>query len=675
MALSALRSICLSLALAQCTGLARNLAAQSPSPTNADPAELDRLRSLALQEGESGKTEDAIRDYQRILSQQPDWKEGTWNLGMLQYTAGHFRDAQLTFAKVTAFAPSLGTAWALLGLAEFENASYDDALTHLQTAQTLGVKDDGEIARVSVYHLGLLYIRAGQFDRATQLLSSSFGTGSPSPQATIAVGLANLRVPLLPAQLDPSREALIAAAGEAAIANDPARFAALLQAHPDIPYIRLCYCRSLAAAGKTAEALQQCLTETTVSPRSPFPWIEASRLQLLQGAPSASLKSAQEAVRVSPDSTEAHAALAQAYQASGHIDLAGKEQQFATAHPLVASAPEQRIVRLYLNPNSTAVPADRANEDRFKQALRSYVAADYPAAAADLKAWLASNPTSGTGWALLGLCEFALKDYDSALIHLDRSAKLGMSASSQSIDEARSTYGILLVRAGRFDEAQTVLATAWHPDGPLTQRVEFTAGLALLQRAQFPESVVPADVPLITAAGHIAILLEKSKYEDAFPQFKTLLAQYPAVPFLHYAYGTALIALSEFDQAAAEMQAERTISPRSELPCLRLASISLRQHDPAPAVRWAQCALELSHDSIDAHYLMGRASLETGDVPAAIRELEIAAALSPASPEIHFNLAKAYAKAKMTDKAQRERETFSRLNEAQKSPTPTPAQR
>jgi hypothetical protein len=60
---------------------------------------------------------------------------------------------------------------------------------------------------------------------------------------------------------------------------------------------------------------------------------------------------------------------------------------------------------------------------------------------------------------------------------------------------------------------------------------------------------------------------------------------------------------------------------------------------------------------------LGRASLEAGDPASAIRELEVAARLSPASPEVHFNLAKAYARVKMTEKAQQERDIFSRLNE------------
>ncbi len=668
----ALRSICLGLVLSPWAlpAWAQSTPAIQPPPAaTANSAEFARLRELATSENEAGKTAEAIRDYQQALALQPDWKEGWWNLGMLQYSGSQFQDAQSTFEKVTALVPNLGIAWGLLGLSEYETRDYDDALAHLQKAQTLGMQDDDEISRVADYHLGLLLNQAGQFDRASTLLAAKFGSGTVPEQVRIALGLAALRVPLLPQKVDPSQEALVLAAGDAASADNPEGFSAILRTHPKLPWLHLAYCRSLARAGRASEALDQCRAETRISPESALPWIEVSRIELQQGALDESLQSAQTAVRLFPSAIEAHQMLAQVAQASGKMDEAEKEREVAATLPPLQAHPEERTVKLYANLSDQA-QADEAAQAQWKQALREYVAADYAAASADLKAWLASTPSSGTGWALLGLCEFALKDYDNALIHLDRSAKLGLNASSESIDQARYTYGILLVHASRFDEAETILATAWHPAGPLRQKVEFALGLALLRRAEFPDQASATETELVSAAGRIAVLLEQSKYDEAFPQFKVLLDRYPNAPFLHYAYGTALIALSEFDQAAAQMQAERTLSPRSELPCLRLASIALRQSDPAPAVKWAQCALDLNHDSVDAHYLLGRASLEAGDVSIAIRELEIASNLSPESPEIHFNLARAYARAKMTDQAERERETFSRLNEAQKASQP-----
>jgi tetratricopeptide (TPR) repeat protein len=676
MPIQVIRSIWLVVALAQLAWVDRAPGAtlpvaQSVAGAAEASADIDSLRKQALEEAEAGKTDAAIRDYQRALELKPDWKEGLWNLGMLQYGSDRFAEAKSTFQRVLEFAPSLGIAWGLLGLSEYETRDYDDALAHLERAQFFGIKDDDEIARVSSYHLGILLIREGEFERASDLLLTTFGAGIVSPQAKIALGLAMLRVPLLPEQLDPSREALVLAAGDAATAgaDEPARLAALLQGYPDVPYLRFSYGLALARAGKEKEALEQFLAETRISPDRPMTWIEVSRLELRQGAVGDSLKAAQMAVRISPGNKDAHELLAQAWEAAGKREQAAAERRFVA--PVIAGhpIPEQRIVLLYANANAiaTAGPDVEDAQQRSNRAMQEYMAGQYSAAITDLKARLGMTPENGTGWALLGLCEYELKDFDNALIHLDRGAKLGLRASPESIASARYTYGILLVHAGRFEQAADVLASAANAAGPLAAKVEYALGLVLLRRKEFPDTGDTREAALVTAAGRIESLLQQSKYDEAFPQFKLLLNRYPATPFLHYAYGTALIALSEFDQATIQMQAEIALSPTSELPLVRLASIALRQHDPATAITWSQNALALAPNSVDAHYLLGRASLEAGDVTSALHELETASKLSPASPEIHFNLAKAYARAKMTEKAQQERDTFSRLNQAAES--------
>ena len=223
MPIPVIRSIGLVVALIQlaCAGRASGEIfpiIQSATGAVTTSSDIDTLRKQALEEAEAGKTDAAIRDYQRALELQPDWKEGLWNLGMLLYSTDRFAEAKPTFQKVLEYAPNLGIAWSLLGLSEYETRDYDSALTHLEKAQVLGIKDD-EIARVSSYHLGILWIRAGEFERASNLLLATFGAGMDSQQAKIALGLATLRVPLLPEQLDPSREALVVAAGEAAAAG------------------------------------------------------------------------------------------------------------------------------------------------------------------------------------------------------------------------------------------------------------------------------------------------------------------------------------------------------------------------------------------------------------------------------------------------------------------------
>ena len=644
-----------------------------PQAATGQPTEqlnIEALQNLAQREGESGQTSEAIRDYQRVLVSRPEWKEGWWNLGVLQYSANQFTDARSTLRHVVGFAPDLGTAWGLLGLSEFEIRDFADALTHLEKAQSLGINDDTEIQRVSVYHLGLLLVRTGNFERASDLLLKTFGESQMSDQLKVALGLATLRIALLPEDVDPSKEGLVLAAGSVASAGADAlgRFPALLQTYPDVPYLHYLCGLLLAKAGRDKEAIGLMDEEIVVSPESPLPWIEISRLRLHLGPAKEALSAAQKAVTLDPTNKIAHERLAAALESVGDTVRSTDERKAADRLTVVQDVPEQRIVLLYKNATSGQSSTTNLKGDQglWNRAMQEYTGGQYSASAGHLKDWLQQNPDSGTAWAVLGLNEFALGDFDNARIHLDRGAKLGLGGSPESLQSARYTFGILQIRAGEFDQASEIL-TAALGTGPLDAKVEYALGLALLRRPELPGQQKQPEVSLVSAAGRIASLLGSSQYDVAFPQFQRLIKENPSAPFLHYAYGTALLAVSEFDEAAAQMQAERAISPISELPCVRLASIALRQHNFADAITWARRALLVSANSTEAHYLLGRASLESGDDETALRELETASKLSPASPEIHFNLAKAYARAKMPEKAEQERAIFSQLNETAES--------
>ena len=254
----------------------------------------------------------------------------------------------------------------------------------------------------------------------------------------------------------------------------------------------------------------------------------------------------------------------------------------------------------------------------------------YSASAGHLKEWLRKNPGNGTGWAVLGLNEFALSEFDNALIHLDRGAQLGLSGSPESLQSARYTFGILLIRRGirpglRCARLGVEKRTTGREGG-------LRSGLALLRRTEIPGQAKQQESGLISSAGKIAILLGNSQYDVAFPEFRRLIEkENPSAPFFHYAYGTALLAVSEFDEASAQMKAEMAISPASELPYVRLASIALRQHHFDDAITWSRHALLIAANSAEGHYLLGRASLESGDDVTALRELETASRLSPSS--------------------------------------------
>ena len=617
--LSRVRNGCVLCCWIVASGLHAGCLAQSVEPQSTGAAEQDS-RSGA-QDGAS------LQELQRRLAAQPDWTEGWWKLGTMAYDSDRFELAQTALRHVVAAMPQMGVAWALLGLSEFETKNFDPALEHLQHAATIGFGGDEEIQQVSSYHLGLLLIRAGRFEDAETVLESSFGT-SANAQVKFALGLAALHVPLLPSEVDTSKEALVSEAGalQAEGVQSLADFKVFVRNNPGVPFAHYAYGVALEKAGKLQDALSAMEAETRVVPWSRLPWLAIARLDSKLGR--------REQARV----------------AQSKADALGRDRQNEGARQLVAEYRGRGGEQLSKTP-----------ED-WQGAMQEYASGHYREAEAALKPWLQDHPNDGTAWAVLGLSEFALGDDDSALLHLQRGTSMGLRASPDAIRTARYTLGILLLHSGQFEEATETLASVAKLS-PGDQKAVYALGLALLRRPELPGAAQSSDSDLVNAAGQIALLLEDSRYDEAFPKFKILLAQYPRTPFLHYTYGTALMELSEFEAATAEMEEEAKISPTSALPYLRMASIDLREHRAKEALGPAQRALALSPDSADGHYLLGRALLETGDERAAIRELEQASRLSPGSPEVHFNLAKAYARANMAEQAAAERATFARLSE------------
>ncbi len=675
------------------------------------PASFESIAESAAEAREARRTDQAIRDYRNALAIHPDWAEGWWYLGVLLYDSDHYQDAVPAFQRLLQLTPELGPAWSFLGLCEYESKDYASALTNLEKGQKLGSGEDPEMVRVSTYHLGLLLIRDGEFERGSATLLTA-NKGQISPQIKTALALAMLRVPLLPEEVDPSRDALLQAAGEAAaelVQNDPAKalevFPTLLSEYPDVPYLHYAYGLALASAGRPLEAIEQQKKEAALSPNSALPWIQLASLQSQVKRPDDALRAAERASQLAPDSPAAHRTLSQVLKAIGRDQQADEELQRAKNLTPDQPQPEARIASLYAHrpEASAAKPAvtasitqspegfdelarraaatqtagDRSasiqlyrqalqqrpdwNEGRWSLAMLYYSTARYSEAVSTLKDFLASNPNNGTAWAVMGLSEFETSDYGNAILHLQRGRELGFGGSPQSVQLANYKLGLLLIHSGQFDSAAEVLGADQAP-GPLAKEVEFARGMALLHMVLFPEQVEASKRPLVQECGQIAGLLTQSKYDDAFAKFQELLKLYPNAPFLHYAYGTALIALSLYDEAQEQMRNETNISPSSPLPYIRLASIALRRHQPGDALGPAQRALQLEPGSAEGHYLLGRASLEMGHTEAAVVELEKASALAPGSPEVHFHLAKAYTKANQPDKAEQERATFTRLS-------------
>jgi tetratricopeptide (TPR) repeat protein len=700
---------CVSLALLLVLS-ATSTAGQTAPPDNSLPFE--QISAQAAASREARRVDDAIRLYQSALKLQPDWAEGWWYLGTLNYDADHYAEAIPALQNLIALNPRMGPALAFLGLSELETKNYKDAFIHLQQAQQQGYGDDSELENVATYHLALLFTRNGEFEKAVAVLAREIRGSRPSNEIKVALGLALLRIPLLPSEVDPGNDALIHAAGEAEAlldGGDPAAAAdslrQLLVEYSNTPYLHYAYSLALADTGKYEETLRELSEESRVSSRSALSYIRMALVNLQFHHAKDALQSARQAVLLVPQSAAAHDALARALQALGEIPEATRElavsiklesnpaevdlaqrQLYARNRPgqdapqqtaTVAASPENSFAGLARKAAAaqTAGQIDdavsyyqraMALSPEWEEGWRNlgtlyYTSARYPDAVVALKNSVAIDPHNGNAWALLGLSEFEVKDYKNSLIHLERGRAMGFAGNAAAVQIAKLHLAILLNRSGDFDPA-TDLLSAETASGPLDEQVKFALGMALLRIPQLPDELDRSKDSLVRLAGEAAVLLFESKYDLAFSKFQQMLKVNSNIPYLHYAYGCALASISRYDEAEEQLVEETKITPGSALPFLRRSAIALQLRQAQRAAQLAQQAMQLAPESPEVHYLLGRSSLELGKAQDAVKELDTASKLAPNSPEIHFSLARAYAKAGQPNAAEQERAAFERLN-------------
>ena len=649
----------------------------------------EALAAAASSARDAGRAEEAIRNYRAALQLHADWEEGWWYLGTILYDADKFAEAIPALRRVAVLDPKVGSAKAFLGLCEFETGDYSEAFTHLQSAQELGFADSPEVEKVALYHLGLLLNLHAQFDDATKLLAITFGPNHFTDQIKTALALALLRAPILPSQIDPSKDALIHAAGETAILLAARENGAalrhledMLRDYPDTPYLHYQYGLALLEASRYQQAEVQLKEEVKLTRQSPLPWVAVAQALDSQGkhdeATSARLRG-KELAKQSPD---ADASQATRYSlnrdalnpAASVTVTAGRPPDSVTAHAESNDTSFEDAVR---NAES-ARQAGRTEEAAawYQKALQlhaswpegwrqlgtlQYMENHFPDAISALYQAVALDSKQPDSWALLGLSEFETRDYKNSLVHLERARNLGFSGNVNAVSLTRYRLALLLIRNGDFDPAIDTLIPAIGASS-LADEIQFAMGIALLRIPALPEEIKPDKTPLVRTAGEAAVLLSRSRYTQALPIFERLVAEHATTPFVHYAYGDALAATSMFEEAQTQLREEVKINPNNTLPYLRLASVCLSLHESADALSYAKKAVDIAPESSEAHYLLGRSFLEAGDAQSAVRELEQARRLAPNSPKVRLNLARAYAITERPSEAEQERVEFERLN-------------
>jgi tetratricopeptide (TPR) repeat protein len=311
----------------------------------------EELSKAAQQAYDANHDDQAARLFAEAVKLRPDWAEGWWAIGMIDYQHDQFPQCQDALTRMVALDASAAPGWALLGLCEFATQQYDPAFQHLKKAHMLVpvTQPGGQLLDVANYHLALLLTRQGAFEVAQEVFVRVALKVRNNPDMMFASGVASLRMPILPSEVPADQREVVTMAGRAfwdlAIETPEkaeASFKALIAAYPKFPNVHYFY-GTFLGAHHPEQSASEYLAELRISPDSVPARVQLALRYIVERKAADALKYAREAVGLSPDSVGAQLALAEALRAGGDDD-----------HALAAYLAAERLdpvspkIRLYL---------------------------------------------------------------------------------------------------------------------------------------------------------------------------------------------------------------------------------------------------------------------------------------------------------------------------------------
>jgi tetratricopeptide (TPR) repeat protein len=300
-------------------------------PSTSTSAVFDRTVQAATEARQAERWEEAIRLYAKAVKLKPDYVEGHWYQGTAYYAQDDFAHCRDAFRQVLKLAPKNGAANAFLGLCEFGLKDYDRALQHLLQSRILGVGDLPELGSTARYHAAMLMTRIDQFEQALETLGEFAAEGNDNPRVIEAMGIATLRMPMLPAELPPDRREMVLMAGRAsymmATRNTAASgraFHSLAMRYPETPNVHYAYGVFLLQE-EPDKALDEFKRELELQPEHPWSLMQMAYEYLKRGDAHAALPWAQQAAAAAPNAFPARKVLGQALLETGDVDAAIRE--------------------------------------------------------------------------------------------------------------------------------------------------------------------------------------------------------------------------------------------------------------------------------------------------------------------------------------------------------------
>jgi tetratricopeptide (TPR) repeat protein len=330
--------------------------ASKPTPT------FGELAARARQAAEAERTGEAIGLYERLVKMRPDWDEGWWRLGGLLFYTKRYDESRDAFRHFIIREPKAGPGFAMIGLCEFELKRYPEALAALEKAVGLGLGRNPGLSRSALYRDGTLLSLLGQPDIALKrltLLANQSAAAHPKlevrsllddSELVDAMGIAALRMATLPTDISADKSALVRKAGRAqtlVALNDwvPAaqEFAELSASFGTEPGVHYMYGVFLLKE-HPAEAIAEFQKEIEVEPKSVDARLQIALECLRTGEYQVAQKNASEAIELRPHNFIAHIVSSRTW-----LGLADVPRAVEAAQSAIKLAPDSPDAHLALS--------------------------------------------------------------------------------------------------------------------------------------------------------------------------------------------------------------------------------------------------------------------------------------------------------------------------------------
>jgi predicted O-linked N-acetylglucosamine transferase (SPINDLY family) len=332
----------------------------------------------AVKAHQAGQIKDAEQLYRLTLSQQPDFFQAAFNLGILFGAARRWSDAIIAFKEVVARHPQNSDAWIKLGIAAQANRQLDEAAAALRKAVALRPADDAPLCFLAdvLKDSGQLDESIANYGRAIALRQTNADAHFGLADALVLKGdqpqqaLAAIRRCVV---LRPNYAQAWHRLGRILIGLDQnssaiAAYQKAIALKPDFAWAHYNLAAALLRIGRLDNAIASLERVLALQPDYPLARLNLGVALWQSGRRAAAVAAFAQEVADHPDLPEAHINLANALRDEGQFDEALRTYDRAIAlRPLQASFLSNRVYALLFHPrfDVTALLAEHKRWDEL----------------------------------------------------------------------------------------------------------------------------------------------------------------------------------------------------------------------------------------------------------------------------------------------------------------------